>query len=89
MVQTTRKSESLDSVHHLEQRAYIVLVDGERRVVGRYTPDEVGVVVIVIATLYHTVVIGYKHIYIAMHDTLVTVHSFHADNVAIIYFRLH
>lgn len=83
------ESESLNPVHNLEQRAYIVLVDGERRVVGRHTPDEVGVVVIVIATLYHSVVVGYKHIHIAMNDTLGTAHPFHTHNVAVVDFGLH
>ena len=50
-------SESLNPVHDLEQRTYIVLVDWERRIVGRHTPDEVGVVIVVIAALNHSVVI--------------------------------
>ena len=83
------ESESFNPVHNLEQRANIVLVDGERRIVGRHTPDEVGVVVIVIATLYHAVVVGDKHIYIAMNDTFGAAHPFHTHNVAIVDFGLH
>ena len=83
------ESKSLNPVHNLEQRANIVLVNGERRIVGRHTPDEVGVVVIVIATFDHTVIICHHHIHIAMYNTLATAHPFHAHNVTVIYFRLH
>ena len=83
------ESKSLNPVHHLEQCAHIVLVNWERRIVWRHTPDEVGVVVIVIATFDHTVVICHHHIYVAMHYTLATAHPFHAHNVTVIYFRFH
>ena len=83
------ESEHFNPVHHLEERANIVLVDWERRIVRRHAPDEVRVVIVVVATLYHAVVIGNHHIDVAVHDTLATVHSLHAHNVAIIDFGFH
>ena len=89
MVQTTHQSESLDSVHHLVQGAYIVLVDWERRIVRRYAPYEVRVVVVMVTTLYHPVLVCHYHIHGTVYDTYGTIYPLHAHNITVIELRLH
>ena len=82
-------SKCLNSVHYFKQCAHIVFVDGERRIVRRNAPYQVGVIIVMIATLYHACIVCNNHIYIAMHYTLFSLHSFYTDNIAIIDIGLH
>ena len=61
----------------------------ERRIIRRDTPNKVGVIVVVIATLNHTRIVRDHHIHVTVVYTFGTVHPLDTYNVTIIYFRLH